>query len=120
MMPVDIRSVWDLVQPLIEEALHGFDDSAEAVYADCTEGRAFFWGCERGYVVLQPILTDILVRAAVSIGPTDCIEAEEQEILRLARGMGGKRVVFHTNRRGFARKMPSNWSKHHEVWTSEL
>jgi len=117
---MDIREAWEEAGPLIAAALEGFEDSPIDVLLDCIEGRSFFFASERSFSVIRPVLSDMLILVAVSRGAQDCIAAELSEIKAVAKGMGGKRAVFHTKRPGFERKMPQDWSIHHVVWATEL
>jgi hypothetical protein len=51
----------------------------------------------------------LLVWAAASRGPVDCIREHLADLEEIARGMGANGVTFITDRKGFERAMGPDW-----------
>lgn len=127
LLPYDLDALWPVIGPVAEPLLEQTDCKADDLRKECREGRAMCLahGDEVVVVTLVPNRwhndLEMVVWLAVTVS-TDgrAFERRWPEVEGIARQLGAARVVFHSRRRGWERKLPSGWrlrsvSYEHEV-----
>lgn len=107
--------------PLLDHTCSGFDDSSDAILADCASGTASAWVSDEGIVVLErcPDNTLFIRVAAGRVNPTRFGD-RLADVEALARSLGATRVGFKSHRKGFERTLSEGWKIHHVVWYKEV
>lgn len=96
--------------PLIAAALDGFDETADDVLRACEKQEAFFFAAPSVFVVLKPVLTDMLIWAAgARQKKASAIRRHMPEVEAWARQMGARKCFFRTKRPGFGRILGAGW-----------
>lgn len=119
---VDIDESWSKISPLVE-GVDPRDNAGEDLRRDCREGRALCLISDDGVLVisLRPDRygngdLELFVRMAASWGDRGTIQRNEAHLDVIARELGAKRLVFHTQRPGMIKVLRPEWSVAYTVF----
>ena len=111
----DVREVWEQITPgllEIKQLVPAPQWKLEDVYHACLEGSSHVYmdpdGDPGDFVILQPGINpytaevELTVWIAYSLDP-EASSKHLDDILRLARGIGAKRLIMQSPRKGFSR-----------------
>lgn len=114
--PADIDDYWDRIEAVAHTVVDDGTLTAENVRDECREGRSLCFASDEGVAIVTLLPNrakndlELCVVLAVSTGPHGAYEAYLPEIDQIARDLGAARIVFFTRRRGWERKLGSDWS----------
>lgn len=118
----DVDAEWHRIGPLVE-GVDPRDNAGEDLRRDCREGRALCLISSDGVMVvsLQPDRygtgdLELFVRMAASWGERGTIQRNEAHLDAIARELGAKRLVFHTQRPGMHKVLMPEWSVAYTVF----
>lgn len=114
MIPTDcVRVVWPLVVDRMKALAEEYGDGwiPEDVFVDLVSGGAYIWGTEgmQGFVVLTILTAPWGKDLNVWIADNETLQRAGvywEQLKQIARDNGCQRVVFESEREGFAKAIP--------------
>ena len=117
MTPVPIDYVWPFIEKAFNETPREDGTTAETVKQACRDKRALCLESSDGVVIVSLVPNfnfgdnelSVLFACAWEGAPHGAFERQQEALAQVARDLTAKRLVFHTTRRGWERRIGPEW-----------
>lgn len=126
--PVDIREVWDSIEPKIKSIKNRYkhDWRTEDVYAACLTGKSFIYVHDDNFIIVHDRINEYTLKTELFVwlvwsNGQDSLDEYFDDVCAIAKSVKAEKIKFSTQRKGYEKHAKSKgWKLESIIYEIEV